>query len=1195
MPNMSPITPRPRPERGLLPDAFIAATTHDPAAGVPGMARNFGREVLPHIFSVAGRVGSVSHTYPWYDEALRDSRTNANAMRKNALIMECLEARQRGTALLKWHVEPRDSKDAAAKELGTKVSALLEETWDFLELRRNLLEALWFGRSLTSHRFNFRNVGGEQRQVITHWTPRHGDKIVFRFDDGSGRYNEEQVGIRLSGGWRWDQQETDYRGFERHKIEVSTQFGLVYWLDQYEREMVGLHRHLIEDGEYYDPRDMGRVNGVGIRDRIYWVWYAMQECLSNALDFVERNAHGIEIWRYPAGNPTAEAKTIEAAQNRSNKAVLLVPVQPGELADLQSVEVIEPGFAGLDSLMRIIQEYFGGQIKRYILGQTLTSEVGSTGMGSGVADAHLATFADIIRFDAIKLEETITRDIVRQLQLFNFPDSHGTKLLFRLDTEAEDMSEKLQALQAAWTMGAKIPALDLLSLIGGRMPDQDEEVLVNPAIAQAQQQLQMGQQQMEMQAQQAAMGPGMAGQPGQPGGQRQPSTTTTFPPQGAGEQVDMQKPGEPAKYAQPTEAQRAAGNYEMRHLYWHGLRISIETDKGQRRRPTWPKLPADYGYIRGTTGADGDRLDCFVGRQLDSELVFVVDQTGPSGRTFDEHKVLLGFTNRQDAEQCYRQAYDDGRVPGDVTALTIDQFLSWLGEGDPQSRVALQVSKYAQSEWEESKHPRASDGEFTSKGQGVAKKSQGPASDAPDEPARRPPDHMAHEREMPEMDELVTPYQPPPKWKVATAAVAVAAIGAAGLTAYKWCPQLVTSIMESPLFTAEVENPTRFQKLLRSHFAQDLVGMVALAVSQRLVALAQEHGEKLTLKLGKEAHALGASSVAKALKAFQEMQDGEEQTLLFKSRPGVTIPIQHQAEVVEATLGAMFGAANVQVEEPLEYDAPISVHVKKVAFEDIDPDDDYSDVPASLGHVDDSPEEPLEPAEYDDVLHSLGMQDKAHEEAHDGAHEPDDFADLDEALSDMPHETSADDPPVQFAVREKPAPTKTVKAYKQFRTLKSQPGKLFPLFIGNKEDTPVGQWLDAEHIPTKGYAPRPGWHAGVLPIAPHLRSKENKIQSGRVWAEVEIPADKPWQHIADTAATKDIQDRIPEDGHYRFKTNKMQGGAWLIGGALKVNRVLADHDIRHILHEAGFPPDEIERELIANATPTPKAHRKGSA
>ena len=169
---------------------------------------------------------------------------------------------------------------------------------------------------------------------------------------------------------------------------------------------------------------------------------------------------------------------------------------------------------------------------------------------------------------------------------------------------------------------------------------------------------------------------------------------------------------------------------------------------------------------------------------------------------------------------------------------------------------------------------------------------------------------------------------------------------------------------------------------------------------------------------------------------------------------------------------------------------------------------------------------------------------------------------------------------------------KTVKAYKLFRTLKTRPGELFPLFIGKTDAVEVGKWVEAEYIPTKGYAPRPGWHAGANPSAPHLRS-DGRIDASRVWAEVEMPDDVDWQAIADANKTGkktrgDIPDRVPEGGHYAFNTSKKGSNgeqnpawAWLIGGAIKINRVLNNKDVAAILAESGMD-SEIAAETQEN-------------
>ena len=155
-------------------------------------------------------------------------------------------------------------------------------------------------------------------------------------------------------------------------------------------------------------------------------------------------------------------------------------------------------------------------------------------------------------------------------------------------------------------------------------------------------------------------------------------------------------------------------------------------------------------------------------------------------------------------------------------------------------------------------------------------------------------------------------------------------------------------------------------------------------------------------------------------------------------------------------------------------------------------------------------------------------------------------------------------------------PKKTVTAYKLFATKKNRPGELFPLFIDAKEAVPVGEWIPAKAVPTKGFAPRPGWHAGEIPSAPHLRSKiTGQRAENRVWAEVQMPNDVNWQAEADNrkkgSNKGEIRDQIPNGGYYKFntKSEEAQGGVWYIGGALKVTRILSDKEVFDILKKAG--------------------------
>jgi len=172
-------------------------------------------------------------------------------------------------------------------------------------------------------------------------------------------------------------------------------------------------------------------------------------------------------------------------------------------------------------------------------------------------------------------------------------------------------------------------------------------------------------------------------------------------------------------------------------------------------------------------------------------------------------------------------------------------------------------------------------------------------------------------------------------------------------------------------------------------------------------------------------------------------------------------------------------------------------------------------------------------------------------------------------------------------------PQKTVKAYKLFRTSPKSPGQLFPLFVDANTPVPIGKWVaakagdpgkDPKKVKSKlgDLAYRPGWHAGDLPVATHIGGKSSPDlkapdyrPDNHVWAEVEMPDDVDWQSVANSRmeytkagvpkpVTAHITDQVPFGGHYRYKTNPNMTGNWMIGGSMKVNRVLGDDEVKAI-------------------------------
>lgn len=149
---------------------------------------------------------------------------------------------------------------------------------------------------------------------------------------------------------------------------------------------------------------------------------------------------------------------------------------------------------------------------------------------------------------------------------------------------------------------------------------------------------------------------------------------------------------------EPTQAQKEAGNYRKGHIKVQGLDISIENPKGSQRTgvepggKAWSHTMSDhYGYLKRTTGADDEQIDVYVGSKPDSDKVFVVDQIDQQTGKFDEHKVMLGFANQMGAMAAYRSNFDKGWKVGPVKAMSMDEFKTWLKDGDTRAPAAIET------------------------------------------------------------------------------------------------------------------------------------------------------------------------------------------------------------------------------------------------------------------------------------------------------------------------------------------------------------------------------------------------------------------------------------------------------------------------------------------------------------------------
>jgi len=287
-----------------------------------------------------------------------------------------------------------------------------------------------------------------------------------------------------------------------------------------------------------------------------------------------------------------------------------------------------------------------------MLGQNLTTEAKSGGLGGGQVQAH-----ETVRKDKLKIDADITTAI-RQQSLswyaqFNFGDVDLAPIPGYEVEPPEDKQAK------ATTLAALMPALAAAKT--ATLPVDERATLEDFDVALISEEEQAANED-EAAAQAAQIAAGAAN--GAPAGQQ-----------------DAEEP------AAQRAALSAAGAVVKRYTF-QGLPIAVENARGSMRHWHDPDgnvsgstmMRADYGYIEGHMGSDGEDLDCYVCGDESAPDVHVVHQTrAPEYRAHDEDKIFLGAASADAARAMYVAHRNDGdRAIGGMSSMPLERFKAKL-------------------------------------------------------------------------------------------------------------------------------------------------------------------------------------------------------------------------------------------------------------------------------------------------------------------------------------------------------------------------------------------------------------------------------------------------------------------------------------------------------------------------------------
>jgi phage gp29-like protein len=376
-------------------------------------------------------------------------------MRADADIEGVLRSLQVTLASLEWQVVTTDEEDEESAEMAKRVSKVFDAMPRRSDFVRSMHEAVWYGSSAANLVYDRDQRLGVK---VKEWYSFHPDTLAY---DQRGN-----LAMKVGSGYSLAGDSSQNIGFDAR----------VHIFDDRERKAIVHHKVFVNAPDFNDPNATDSVyRGVGARDVCWFMWLAKQEILQDAITYAERYAMGIRVGFYPLGQDAGRNMMEKVLANLANDNSVLLPQSGTE--KIYDIDIKEPNAGRAQVFMELVN-WFSGKIKEAILGQSLSSETGSTGLGSGVANLHADTLSRIIRYHADALADSLTCDFVRVVAvMLGATEEQASTLRFQFAPERPDPKERLDAIKSFVELGGRVTESEVRDLLGLAEPGEGDRVL----------------------------------------------------------------------------------------------------------------------------------------------------------------------------------------------------------------------------------------------------------------------------------------------------------------------------------------------------------------------------------------------------------------------------------------------------------------------------------------------------------------------------------------------------------------------------------------------------------------------------------------------------------------------------------------------------------------------------------------------
>lgn len=213
--------------------------------------------------------------------------------------------------------------------------------------------------------------------------------------------------------------------------------------------------------------------GLGTAHQLFWPVRFKRDGIRFFLVFLEKFAQPTVVGKFkPGAKPDDKARLLNAVKRVMTEAGVIVP-------DDMVIELLEASRSGTVDYAAMIR-LMDASIQKIIVGQTLTSEVGSTGGNRALGQVHMSVRQDIVKADSDLVCESFNKGPVRWLTRYNFPNAKPPRVLREIEQGA-DTDQLSQELERLDRMGFR-PKLTMVQATWGADMEEKPKPEVPPGL-----------------------------------------------------------------------------------------------------------------------------------------------------------------------------------------------------------------------------------------------------------------------------------------------------------------------------------------------------------------------------------------------------------------------------------------------------------------------------------------------------------------------------------------------------------------------------------------------------------------------------------------------------------------------------------------------------------------------------------------